>query len=158
VTPPVDVRTVEAEPFAGIAGHVTRATLPSEIYRLLDRVWPFVRRDDLHLTTNHNVVVYHGDPDAPDGADVVIGVQVDRRFDDDHEAGVQCHELPSGRAAHAVHVGPYDRMQPTYDAIVAHIAEHGLQVIGPVWEVYGDWDDDPTKLETDIYFLLAAEA
>ena len=22
------------------------------------------------------------------------------------------------------------------------------------WEVYGDWDDDPAKRRTDIYFLL----
>jgi len=25
---------------------------------------------------------------------------------------------------------------------------------GVSWEVYGDWDDDPAKVRTDIYFLL----
>jgi hypothetical protein len=24
------------------------------------------------------------------------------------------------------------------------------------WEVYGDWDDDPPKRRTDVYFLLEA--
>jgi hypothetical protein len=26
------------------------------------------------------------------------------------------------------------------------------------WEVYGDWEDDPAKLRTDIYFLLRPAA
>ena len=25
---------------------------------------------------------------------------------------------------------------------------------GVNWEVYGDWDDDPAKRRTDVYFLL----
>jgi hypothetical protein len=24
------------------------------------------------------------------------------------------------------------------------------------WEVYGDWDDDPARRRTDVYFLLEA--
>jgi hypothetical protein len=25
---------------------------------------------------------------------------------------------------------------------------------GTNWEVYGDWDDDPARRRTDVYFLL----
>jgi hypothetical protein len=26
------------------------------------------------------------------------------------------------------------------------------------WEVYGDWSDDPAKLETEVYMLLEPDA
>ncbi len=28
------------------------------------------------------------------------------------------------------------------------------QITLPYWEVYGDWDDDPSKLRTDVFYLL----
>jgi effector-binding domain-containing protein len=153
----VDVRveTVEACPIAGVEGHATHETLPMEIGRLVDRVWAYVRREDVGLTTNHNVVLYLGDVGSEQGADIIVGVQVDRPFEGGSDDGVRSHELPGGAVVRAVHVGPYNRMKPTYDAILAHADEHGLRRAGPSWEIYGDWDDDPTKLETDIFFLLA---
>ena len=33
-------------------------------------------------------------------------------------------------------------------------SENGRRPAGVNWEVYGDWDDDPAKRRTDIYFLL----
>ena len=51
--------------------------------------------------------------------------------------------------------GPYDKMAPTYDAILTYVKENGLEIRGPSWEIYGDWDDDPAKLETEIVFRIA---
>jgi hypothetical protein len=31
---------------------------------------------------------------------------------------------------------------------------HGRQISMPYWEVYGDWEEDPSKLRTDVYYLL----
>jgi hypothetical protein len=44
-------------------------------------------------------------------------------------------------------------MAPAYAAVEAWCATNGRKS-GATWEVYGDWDDDPTKRRTDIYFLL----
>jgi effector-binding domain-containing protein len=100
--------------------------------------------------------VYRGDIGAGP-ADVEIGVQIGRAFDDPTATGVRCTELPSGRAAHVTHIGPYDQMKLAYDAIDAWAPTSSDRITGPSWEVYGDWTDDVSKLETDIYFLLAPE-
>ena len=54
----------------------------------------------------------------------------------------------------AVHVGPYDRMKETHDAIHAWHKENNRTFAGKSWEIYGDWSDDPSKLETAIMYLL----
>ena len=62
---------------------------------------------------------------------------------------------PAGQVARAVHTGPYERLKETHDAIHAWATAGGHKFAGWSWEVYGDWTDDPTKLETTIYYLLA---
>jgi effector-binding domain-containing protein len=50
--------------------------------------------------------------------------------------GVEASELPEGPAAVTIHTGPYERMEPAYDAINAWLDEHGAQPEGPAWEIY----------------------
>ena len=54
----------------------------------------------------------------------------------------------------AVHVGSYDRMKETHDAIHAWRAANSRAFAGKSWEIYGDWSDDPAQLETTIVYLL----
>jgi effector-binding domain-containing protein len=119
----------------------------------LDDVWAYIR-DEGDLSPRHNVVVYRGDPGAGPAL-VEVGVQVGRRFDGQSPSGVKCSELPAGPVARAIHVGPYDKMAPTYDAIARWARDGGHAFAGVSWEIYGDWHDDPAKLETEILFLLA---
>jgi effector-binding domain-containing protein len=149
----VDVVDIEACPLAAVRTHVTTATLGGEIGRLLDVVWTYVRASD--LDPNHSVVVYHGDPAGSGGTDIDVGVQVDRPFDGTTGDGLRCIELPATRVARALHRGPYDQMAPTYAAIDDHCRQHGLAFAGTSWEVYGDWNEDPALLETEIVFALA---
>lgn len=34
-------------------------------------------------------------------------------------------------------------------------ARNGREPAGVNWEIYGDWEDDPAKRRTDVYFLLS---
>jgi effector-binding domain-containing protein len=52
------------------------------------------------------------------------------------EGDVVPSSLPAGEVAVAVHVGPYDAMEPTYEALLAWVAEHGGTPSGDAWEVY----------------------
>ena len=70
------------------------------------------------------------------------------------EGEVHAAETPAGEAAVAVHVGSYDRMKETHDAIHAWRAANNRAFAGKSWEIYGDWSDDPAKLETTIVYLL----
>jgi effector-binding domain-containing protein len=63
-------------------------------------------------------------------------------------------EFAPGPAACAVHVGPYGRMGETYALLEAWCASQGLVRSGVSWEIYGDWAEDATKLETSIHLGL----
>jgi effector-binding domain-containing protein len=84
--------------------------------------------------------------------DVDFGVEVVRAFEPEGE--VRAVETPAGEAAVAVHVGPYDGMKEAHDAIHAWCAANNRAIAEKSWEIYGDWSDDPAKLETTIVYLL----
>lgn len=83
---------------------------------------------------------------------VDFGVEVVRPFE--RAGDVHATETPAGEVALAVHVGRYDGLGKTHAAIQAWCAEHGHPLAGKSWEVYGDWTDDESKLETTIAYLL----
>jgi effector-binding domain-containing protein len=60
----------------------------------------------------------------------------------------------AGRVATPLHVGPYDRLSEAHVAIQKWCAENGYVPAGVDWDVYGDWNDDPAKLETRVFYLL----
>lgn len=84
--------------------------------------------------------------------DIDFGVQVTRSFTKEGE--VFATETPAGKVAAALHVGPYERLGETHDAIHAWAADNKMTFAGKSWEIYGDWSDDPAKLETRVEYLL----
>jgi effector-binding domain-containing protein len=151
----VEEADVDAIPTAVIDVRITHTELADAIGRCLGQVWDYVReRSDLQ--PRHSIVLYKGNPSAGP-ADIEIGVEVTRRFDERSDAGIRSSELPGGRVVRAVHRGPYSEMARTYDAIGAWADARGYAFRGGSWETYGDHDDDPSKLETEICFLIAPD-
>lgn len=69
------------------------------------------------------------------------------------EGDVEPSTLPGGHAAAVWHVGPYDEMEPAYEALAAWVADHGAVPDGDAWEVYhSDASDvpDPAQWRTEI--------
>ncbi len=67
-------------------------------------------------------------------------------------------ELPGGEVAVGWHVGPYETLDQTYDALARWIGEQGRSPSGPMWEVY--WTDpgaepDPATWRTEVIVPLA---
>ena len=63
-------------------------------------------------------------------------------------------EIPGGTAATLVHIGPYGQLKASHLAVIEWSRKNGHRLAGVSWEIYGDWDDDSTKLRTDIFHLL----
>ncbi len=51
-------------------------------------------------------------------------------------ADIQAGELPGGKSASCVHVGPYDQVGPAYDALMKWIADNGYEATGVAYEWY----------------------
>jgi hypothetical protein len=118
----------------------------------LDQVWAFLRTKPGLRTDGHNVFLYHHPEQRDLPMDVDFGVEVVRAFEAEGE--VYPTETPAGEGAVAVHVGAYDRMKDTHDAIHAWRVANNRVFAGLSWEIYGDPSDDPAKLETTIVYLL----
>ncbi len=147
---PYDVRTVQAGPraLAAVRAATTHQTLGADILRLLDMVWPMLREQGVR--TGHNVVVYY----PGEGGAFTIDAGVEAFTDFTERGEVRRISTPSGEVATTAHYGEYSGMAPAYAALERWCTDNGRRPAGVNWEVYGDWDDDPAKRRTDIYFLL----
>ena len=150
--PQVQVEVVSPRLLAAVGREVAAGRV-GEVWRpALDQVWAFLRSQPGLRTDGHNIFLYqHPTRDGgPMHAD--FGVEVTREFAVSGE--VRPVRTPSGEAAVARHVGPYDRLAEAHGAIHAWVKESGRAVAGTSWEIYGDWNDDPAKLETLVMYLL----
>jgi hypothetical protein len=83
---------------------------------------------------------------------IAFGVEVTRSFEPEGE--VRCVETPAGEAAVKGHLGAYGGLAKSHAALHAWCAANGRRIGAHSLEVYGDWSDDPSKLETTIQYLL----
>ena len=118
----------------------------------LDQVWELLRAQPGLRTDGHNIFLYHHPARRSDPMDVDFGVEVVREFAPKGE--IRPVKTPAGEVAAATHVGPYDRLGHAHDAIHAWASANHRPFAGQSWEIYGDWNDDPAKLETTIMYLL----
>ena len=121
-----------------VAGKVPQTMMP-----LLGRVWEFIRKLSIK-NDGHNIAIYRN------GA-IEAGVRVLELVDGDGD--VYCTTTPSGRVATVTHVGPYQRMHESYSVLDQYLQANGLKCAAS-WELYGHWNDDESKLTTDLYYLL----
>ena len=146
----VRAEPADPRPLAAIRAATTRQQLGQNITRLLDLIWPVLREQ--HVRTGHNVVIYHSGA----GGVLTVDVGVERFTDFDARGQIRCTLTPSGDVATTAHYGEYSAMAPAYAALEQWFRDTGRRPAGVSWEVYGDWDDDPAKRRTDVYFLLEA--
>ena len=142
----VSLRTTEASPTAVVVQTTTWEEFPRLWRVMLDEVYGFVRGGGT-TQTGHNIMLYRDDVPT-----VEVGVQVDGPFV--ASGRVTPSELPAGRVATTVHRGAYDGLGAAHQAVHTWCAAHGHELTRTRWEIYGDWRDDPTALETEINYLV----
>jgi effector-binding domain-containing protein len=148
----VSVQVVSPRILAAVSDKVAVGGVGAAWKPALDQVWAFLRTQPGLRRKGHNVFLYHEAARPGDPVDVDFGVEVVREFAPSGE--VKPVKTPAGEVAVATHRGPYDRLGETYEVMRAWAAADGRAFAGKSWEVYGDWTDDPAKLETTIFFLL----
>lgn len=146
-----EVRVARVEPqwIASVRRQTNQDQFSIVIPEACGEVWQFLRATG----TPHsglNLVVY-----LDWTGNLECGVIVPERFDSD--GPVICSATPGGTVATTSHQGPYDRLGETHEAIMDWCVRRGHTLVGPCWEIYGHWNDDPAKLRTDVVYLLKEE-
>jgi effector-binding domain-containing protein len=137
---------------------VRRRAQPQELKKVVPEacglVWSVLRSQQVAGAGRHVAVYLDGE------INVEVGVELDAPF-----AG--CGEVvpsntPAGTVAATTHHGPYQLLGHAHEAIRRWCANKGHTPAGPNWEVYGhwldEWNDDPSKITTDVFYLLAEKA
>lgn len=146
----VQLLTLAPRPLAAVSRSVAPGAVGREFRAALDLVWAHLRATPGLRGDGHNVFLYHHD--GGPSLRVDFGVEVLRAFEPAGE--VRCVWTPGGEAATAVHRGPYEGLGATHDAVRAWCKEQGREVGSHSLEVYGDWHEDPARLETTVHYLL----
>ena len=149
----VSLQLVSSRMLAAVRREVRMGQVGSAWRPALDQAWAFLRQNPGLRTDGHNIFLYHHPAKGESTMLVDFGVQVARPFERSGE--VFPTETPAGKVVSALHVGPYERLGETHRAIQAWTEANNSRIGGKSWEIYGDWTDDPTKLETQIEYLLA---
>ena len=86
--------------------------------------------------------------------DVAIGFPVAKSLPG--RGNLQPGEIPGGKAATCIHVGPYDQIEPAYTALAQWMAENGYEATGVSYEFYiSDPGEVPAdELQTQVVFPL----
>lgn len=147
-----DVRLVDAplRHLAAVAARAERNELATAIRSSLDKVYAVLRARNVE-GLGHNIVFYR-DPASGLPFDLEIGVETPSPIAPEGE--VRNVDLPVGRAAVVAYWGSYDKIGEGHGAVQGWLAERGLKWRDNV-EVYGDWAEDPSKLRTDLVYMLA---
>jgi effector-binding domain-containing protein len=150
----VDVRIEKLRPrwLAAVRRTAAPREIPTVFGPALDLVWPFLRKHQGLRTDGHNIFLYHHVPRPEAGMPIDFGVEVTRRFEPDGE--VRCVETPTGEAAVLENRGAYSGLPRAHATLHAWCATNGRTIGAHSIEVYGDWSDDPNKLDTTIQYLL----
>jgi effector-binding domain-containing protein len=151
------IETVTARTLAAVRRKVHIEQIGAAWRPALDQVWQFLSQHPGLRSDGHNIFLYHHPlyhhpANRREPMDIDFGVHVTRSFP--KEGDVFVTETPAGRVATALHVGHYERLGETHDAIHAWAAASQMMFAGKSWGIYGDWSDDPAKLETRVEYLL----
>ncbi|MBI3943741.1 MAG: GyrI-like domain-containing protein [Chloroflexi bacterium] len=154
----VQISEVAPQPLAAAQGHGNAQNYVQQLFALLDEVWNFLRGHPQIQHKGLNVFLYHGEDDkdllrTDQGLPIVAGVILAGPFESAEK--VVAATTPGGTVATAVHIGPYEQLSEAHAALRKWCKDNNRPIAGPSWEIYGHWDDDPDKLRTDVFYLLA---
>ncbi len=86
--------------------------------------------------------------------DIEIGFPIATKLagKDDIQAG----EIPEGLIASCIHIGPYDKLGPAYEALTEYVKGQGHEPTGIAYEFYlnDPMETAPEALQTQIVFPL----
>lgn len=149
------VRTerVPAMPIAVVRRRAAFGRLGPVVQEACGTVWNALKAAGVKGAGRH-VSVYLGRSGGQ--VDMEVGVEVPAPIGPHGE--VFDSTTPAGEVATVTHFGPYGGLADAHNAIRDWCAANGRSTGAASWEVYGhwlpEWNQDPSKIRTDVFYLL----
>ena len=125
--------------------------LPGVVPEACGLVWQTLRDQQIAGAGRHITVYLDGK------INLEIGVELQTPFAGHGQ--VVPSATPAGHVAATTHFGPYPTLKTAHEAIRRWCHDNGHLLAGSNWEIYGhwqtDWDTDPSRIRTDVFYLLA---
>ena len=148
----VQLQRLESAPLAVIRGQARALELSRVVPEWCGRVWKAVRAQGVQA--GRHVAIYRDGSIRLEG-----GVELQGPFVEQGE--VVCSSTPAGRVAWTTHLGPYGGLGSAHEAVRSWCQARSHRLAGPSWEVYDHWqaawDTDPSRIRTDVYYLLSPD-
>ena len=129
----------------GISGTVVNNNWGDTGFRLMNKMWEKVRENNLK-NKGINVWVYEA------SGRMFTGVELDNL--PGNEIGLELKQINLTKYAYYKHIGPYSLLAQAYSKMRNYLVEKGLETCFPSLEIYGHWDEDESKLETEIIMCI----
>ena len=127
-----------------VLGMRHRGFYQEEIPRMLMELFLYVEQEGIPMAGAPLFICHETTPEeamraAEEGtADIEVAIPVAAHVPPGEHApeGATCYTLPGGTMVRAVHTGPYNTVENTYNEIFAWMAEHRNTVAGLIREAY----------------------
>ncbi|MHC4955424.1 MAG: GyrI-like domain-containing protein [Planctomycetota bacterium] len=138
----IHIEEISAQPIVGVRKNVAQTEIGDTVGQVLGELMPRLGPNAVGAP----LARYH--TWKGDRGEVEVAVPVKEPMEE--------NELPGGRAVVAVHVGPYDTLKDTWEAVGVWMKAHGLEGRAAPWEQYvSDCSNTPPeKLETRIIWPI----
>ena len=135
-----------------LSAQIIERQLSAQFVQYLNQVYDASRSGSISLD-GQNIFVYRGT--VASDVEIDFGVGATKPFSP--IGPVTYTQTPGGKVATTTHWGEYSALGNAHDAVMSWCREHGHQLAGPRWEVYGHWVADAPRQRTDIYYLLSGD-
>ena len=129
----------------GFSGIAINKDYAGTAFRLMDRMWQTVKSNNLK-NKGLNIWVYE------QNESVFAGVELNDIPNQD--TGLEQKSITLLKYAYYKHIGPYNLIKQAGQNMTAELKSKGFETILPYIEIYGHWNKDGAKLETELLMTL----
>jgi AraC family transcriptional regulator len=147
----IEVKEIEAVNVVAIKATVPTVEIGAKLGEIFPKLMQYIGDKGIKMAGPPYSKYYSWDPAGE--SEMEAGVPVTGEAEGEGE--IEFIELPATKVATALHVGPYEKIGPVYEAIQKYIEKEGLKIAGAVWEAYltsPEVETDPNKFQTQVYF------
>jgi len=129
----------------GFSGTALNKDYVGIAFKLMDKMWQIVKSNGLK-NKGLNIWVYEA------GDSVFAGVELDEI--PKSELGLEHKSVLLSKYGYFKHVGPYNLIKEAGQRMTADLRSQGFETILPYVEIYGHFNPDESKLETELLMSL----